>query len=165
MAECGSFNSQGRGSLVLNQQSVTLGNTNLPLGRTVRDVFCDPRIFWCFDREINIPQQSEGIVRIDCISWDFARRASNHEVAALGERKLFSYDSLFPALVAECCHALQLGESNVLLMNDQENIFPFTDGSREGELLVALDRGIWTAARRDHPSTAYDNGDRFFRPA
>lgn len=161
MDDCCSLKPGGRGKLILNHSHAQLGDFPLPSNLTVQEVFCDEGTFWCFE-DIRVPAGNPSPIKV--VSWDLARRASNHEVGILGERNFFAYDELFPLLVAECHYAKRRGESDVLLMNDGENIFPVIYDGREAELLCALDRNVWTVAMRNYPSTAYDSGDRIFRP-
>lgn len=163
MDDCSSFNPDGRGKLIFNQGVATLGKFPLPSNRTTEQVFCDSSIFWCFHDNIDIPEGFQAPIEV--AFFDLARRASNQEIALIGGGNLFGFTELFPLVVAECYQAIQTGESDLLLTNDRENIFPVIYGGSGAELLCALDRNVWTVAMRNHPSTAYDPGDRIFRPA
>jgi hypothetical protein len=165
MTQCSSIDSIGKGSFFAGAQSAILDHRSFPPGCTLEQMFCDANLFWCSDDNIWIPETPAQLVELNLNIWDFTRRASNHEAMSLGRQEPFAYDELFPQLVLECFQAVQSGESQILLMNDLENIFPFTHEGVKGELLCAFDKGVWTVARRNYPSTAYDAGDRFFRPS
>ena len=169
MDDCGSFNTSGRGILVLEQGKLTFGADPSFEGCSVRSLFCDPKVFWYFDNEIFIPEGTITPVSLEVGFYDLARRGSNREIEALNENGLFDYSTIFGAVITECHLAIQTAHSEVLLMKDEENIFPFKglvdDEDREGELLVALDQDdVWTVALRNYPSTAYNAGDRVFFP-